>query len=136
MSTAMFLRLHGIHGESRSPRHIGSIEISSFTWGNDRPAFGLGGGPGKVSINDLTVFKPADRTSPVLRLAGSEGRHIRDGVLTVEEFSNLGCLVRSSVWKMNSIQIESVTSSGHAAYGHQIMDAVTLNFANYKIERL
>lgn len=136
MSTAMFLKLHGIQGESRSPRHIGSIDISGFTWGNDpRLPPSSATGPGKVSIKDLTVFKPADRISPLLWIASHEGRNIRDGALTVEEFSNSGHLVRTLIWKLESILIDSITSSGHAPAGGQITEAVALNFANYKIMR-
>lgn len=137
MNNAMFLKLHGIPGESKSPRHIGAIEISGFTWGNDpgRSAFGGGGGPGKASINDLTVFKPTDRTTPVLRLASSSGQYIREGALTVEELSKTGCLISTAIWKLESILIAAVTSSGHASAGSQISEAITLNFGNYKILR-
>lgn len=125
----MFLKLKGVKGESKNPRHIGSIEISSFTWGGKYiSGFGSGGGAGKASINDLIVFKNSDKTSPVLLVACHTGQPFAEGVLTVEEVSASGGLSRSGVIKIESVLVDFMTSDNE-------MDTVGLSFGKLTIER-
>ena len=131
MNTEVYLKLDGVRGGSQSTRHLGSIEVAAFTWGDGRS--GSGGGPGKAHISDLIVTKPVDVATPVLRLASSSGQHFRRAELIVEEFANSGHLVKTVVWNMTDILIDSVTSSGHSRAGERVMEAVKLNFADYQI---
>ncbi len=125
----MFLKLDGVRGESYAPRHIGEIEISGFFWGEPK---GLGAGrvgAGKASINDLTVFKQPDKTSPFLRVASTQGQHFKYGLLTIEKVSATGGLLHSYRIEMTSINIHFVThSDSSAAFSPTGVETVELNF--------
>lgn len=131
MPQKMFLKLKGIKGESKNPRHHGEIEISSFTWGI-KPQGGIGagggGGAGKATVNDLIFSKNSDKTSPVLRVACHTGQPFAEGVLTLEEVSASGGLSRSGVIKLESVLIDFMTSDNE-------MDTVGLSFGKLTIER-
>ena len=56
----MFLRLKGVDGESKTPRHVGEIEISSLSWSsNIAQGHGTasGGGFGRCSLDKLARGK-------------------------------------------------------------------------------
>jgi type VI secretion system secreted protein Hcp len=97
-----------VPGESKNPRHFGEIEIFSFSFGNEARHIvgaGGGGGAGRLSLNDLTIFKTPDRASAILTLACHRGEHIREGVLTMEKLSEAGGVLRSVIYKMESILV-------------------------------
>ena len=81
-----FLKIDGIAGESRDPRHQGEIELESFSWSETflaSPAAGARGG-GKVHIQDMNITKLVDKASPLLMLAGASGQHFASAVLTAQ----------------------------------------------------
>lgn len=132
MQERMFLKLDGIKGESQSPRHIGEIEISGFSWGEPNGVGtvpGGAGGKGKASFTGMTIFKRADKTSPFLKLASAEGRHFKDGAVTIEKVSATGGLLHSLIIRLESILIGFVSYSGGPDYD---METVELNFASKK----
>ncbi|MEW6131533.1 MAG: type VI secretion system tube protein Hcp [Acidobacteriota bacterium] len=124
MLQLMFLKLDGVRGESYAPRHIGEIEISGYNWNTKHQAnAGSGAGTGKVSITDLTVFKPTDKTSAFLRVASANGQYFANGVLTIEKVSVRGDLLRTMIIKMKDIILDFVLSNG-------AVDDIGLNFAS------
>ena len=129
MAQKYFLKLDGVEGESKSPRHLGEIDIFALSWGSrHQGAAGGGGGPGKASITDLYVAKKPDKASPILWTACESGQYFREAVLTVEEISEQGSLIRSTIAEMKSLNIESVTRS-------EDQESVTLNFQDLKIKQ-
>ena len=46
---------------------------------------GKGGGAGKVSVNDLSITKLVDKGSPMLMISCCNGKHFKEGVLTVRK---------------------------------------------------
>lgn len=126
MGQKMFLMLDGVRGESQNPRHYGEIEIVGFSWGGRHQH--SAGGSGKASISDLSVTKRTDRTSPILMVACHRGQYFAKAVLTIEELSEWGSMLRSMVVELKSILIESVMADGN---DH---DSVTFKFADLKIK--
>jgi type VI protein secretion system component Hcp len=119
----MFLKLDGIKGESQSARHAGEIEIKNFYWGRRRsPAMT---GTGRASIKDLTVIKQADRTSTDLKVAWTTARNF-EGLLTVEDYSVRGSLVRSIAYRLQSVFVDSVT-------GQKGEEVIALNCKSIKL---
>ena len=58
-----FLKIEGIEGESLQKGHEKQIEIMSFSWGESNTgsfAGNLGGGSGKVSMNDFHFTVPVN----------------------------------------------------------------------------
>jgi type VI secretion system secreted protein Hcp len=119
----VFLRLDGVRGESKAVRHVGDIEIYSFSWDVKNSSISGKGGQGRerASTHDLTIFKPVDTTTQVLRLASANGRSFASGELTIEEVSKSGGLLRSVIFKLHSIVLTAVTTSGG-------LDTIGINF--------
>lgn len=137
MNRSLFLKLEGVRGESTKPRHFGSIELAGFTWGNERrPIPGSIAAPGKFTIRDLTVFKLPDESSPVLRSASTSRQQIREGTVTVEEFSKTGELVSTAVIRLESVMVEFVAAGGsNPRTSRGSTEAVALSFSNYELSR-
>jgi type VI secretion system secreted protein Hcp len=112
MPQKMFLKLDSVRGESTNPRHFGEIEIFGFTWGSKYMGTPGGAhGPGKAQINDLTIFKQPDKTSPILAIACAAGQSFPQGTLTVEKVSESGSLLHSVRFKLESILIDSMSTN-------------------------
>lgn len=123
----MFLKLDGVRGESKFPRHSGEIEIASLMWGGrHQQNSGSGTGRGKALINDLTVTKQTDKTSPILMIACSTGQNFPEGILTIEDISETGNLLRAVILNLKSILVDSVTADNSA-------ETATLNVESAKV---
>jgi type VI secretion system secreted protein Hcp len=82
-----FLRIGDIAGSSIVEHHAGELELTELSWGLHSaatPAFGGGGGVGKVQVDALTARAPTSIASPVLMQACAEGRHHPDAVVTIQ----------------------------------------------------
>ncbi len=78
-----FLKIDGIPGESQDSKHKDEIELESWSWGETQSgthASGLGGGAGKVSMQDFHFVMKMNKASPKLMLACATGEHIKSGI--------------------------------------------------------
>jgi|GEM_PF-938146 len=103
----VFLKLDGIKGESQVASHAGEIEIASFYWGGKEPSDSSAVGRGNVVKSDLTIIKQTDNASPDLLVASMTGRRF-EGLLTLEDFSAPGRMVRSIVFELQAAAVDSV----------------------------
>ena len=126
-----FLKIDGIHGESRDERHKDEIEIESFSWGETQSgtfAGGGGGGAGKVSAQDFHFTMPVNKASPALFLACAQGDHIKNAILTCRKAAREEFLKVT----MNDLLVSSFQIGG--AGGVVPADQISLNFAKIEIE--
>jgi type VI secretion system secreted protein Hcp len=76
-----------ITGETKDPAFPGAIAISSFDWSAEHPtsigASAGGAGAGKAKLEELTVKKVVDSTTPLMFQRLAEGRHFQGLELTV-----------------------------------------------------
>jgi type VI secretion system secreted protein Hcp len=89
MAVDMFLKLNGLTGESKDKVHTNEIDVLSWSWGmtnNGSAHVGGGAGSGKVSVQDLTLSKFVDSSSPKLMLGCCNGKHFPDALLTAIPF--------------------------------------------------
>ena len=80
MASDFLLEIDGIKGESQDSKHKETIEIESFSWGASNSgshSAGMGGGSGKVSLQDLHCTANVSKASPVLFLKCCTGEHIK-----------------------------------------------------------
>jgi type VI secretion system secreted protein Hcp len=65
-----FLKIDGVNGETTTGNTPGAIAVSGFEWGaENKMTIGSasgGAGAGKATLNELTIEKPVDSTSPAL----------------------------------------------------------------------
>jgi type VI secretion system secreted protein Hcp len=88
MALDMFLKIDSIKGESGDDKHKDEIDVLSWNWGMAQagtPQPAPGGGAGKATFKDLTIIKRTDRATPVLMLACSSGKHLKQAILTVRK---------------------------------------------------
>jgi type VI secretion system secreted protein Hcp len=88
MAIDMFLKLGDIKGESKDSVHKKEIDIHTLHWGMTQSGSmhqGGGGGTGKVSINNLSLTKSLDKSSPNLMMACSSGKHYPEATLTLRK---------------------------------------------------
>jgi type VI secretion system secreted protein Hcp len=133
MAVDMFLKLDGIKGESKDHKHGGEVHIESFSWGLNQTGAGHtggGGGAGKVSVHDISITKFLDSASAALMLACCNGKHIKDGLITVRKAGE-------KPLEYLKIKLADILISGYQTAGHGsdlLTENVTLNFAKFHVE--
>jgi type VI secretion system secreted protein Hcp len=133
MAVDMFLKLDGIKGESKDHKHKDEIHIESFSWGlSQTGTFGAGGGggAGKVNVHDISITKYLDKSSPALMLHCCNGKHIKEGFVTVRKAGE-------KPLEYLKIKLEDILVSGvqHAGHGTEnLTESLSLNFAKFKME--
>ena len=133
MAVDMFLKLDGIKGESKDAKHKDEIHIESFSWGLSQTGAhgsGGGGGAGKVSVHDISVTKFLDKASPELMLACCNGKHIKEGLITVRKAGENP--VEYLKIKLSDILISGVQNAGHGS--DLLTENLTLNFAKFHVD--
>ncbi len=133
MAVDMFLKLDGIKGESKDFKHKDEIHIESFSWGLNQTGAGHtggGSGAGKVAMHDISVTKFLDKASASLLLFCANGKHIKDGLITVRKAGEKP--LEYLKIKLVDILISSVQEAGHGS--DVLTENVTLNFAKIHFE--
>ena len=141
MAVDMFLKLGDIAGDSadavKAPpskkEHKGEIDVLAWSWGMSQSAsthFGAGGGTGKVNVQDLSITKRIDKSSPNLVKFCCQGKHFPEATLTVRKAGELP--VEYYVIKMKDIIISSVQTGGSGG-GDQLTEQLSLNFAEFEV---
>jgi len=120
-----YMQFGDINGESHDSAHMGWIEIDSFQWGVGRgSAMGSaasGAGAGRTSINEITIMKHEDVSSPKLQEACATGKHFPKVVIETERAG--GQIMRVT---LEDVIVSAVhMSSG----GDRPTETVTLSFA-------
>jgi type VI secretion system secreted protein Hcp len=80
-----FLKIKGIEGEAQDAKHPSEIELESWSFGESNSgshAGGMGGGAGKVTMQDFHFVMRVNKSSPKLFIACATGSHIDQAVLT------------------------------------------------------
>jgi len=133
MAVDMFLKLDGVKGESKDHKHKDEIHIESFSWGlSQTGSFGTagGGGAGKVAVHDISCTKFLDKSSPTLMLLCANGKHIKDGLITVRKAGEKP--VEYLKIKLVDIIVSGVQHAGHGS--DLLTESLTLNFAKFHLD--
>lgn len=134
MAVDMFLKLGDIKGESQAVGHTDEIQILSWSWGCSQTGTthsGTGGGTGTASVQDLTITKYVDKSSPTIVQFCCQGVHMPQAVLTLRKAGGKNPVEYLKI-TLNEVLVSrhSVGSSG----GDQVSETVTLNFAQFNME--
>jgi type VI secretion system secreted protein Hcp len=130
----IFLKIGDIKGESTDAKHKDQIEVLSWSWGMSR-------GTGRVKrgtlapqcIQDLTLMKLVDKSSPQLIMAGVLGQVQKEATLTLRKAG--GEQQEYLIIKMSDVLVTSYqTGSGAAGNEAQVIDEVVLNFSSIRGE--
>jgi type VI secretion system secreted protein Hcp len=129
----MFLKLGDIQGESQDKDHRDEIDVLAWSWGMSNSGTthdGLGGGGGKVSVQDLSVTKWIDKSSPSLMLHALNGRHISDGQLVVRKAGKVP--LEYIKLELKDIIVTSISTGGSGGE-ERLTENISLNFGAFKL---
>src|SRR5438094_9556158 len=88
MAVDMFMKIGALKGESKDSKHKGEIDVLAWSWGMSNSGsahLGGGAGSGKVNVQDLSLTKYIDLSTPDLMLSCCNGKHIPKAQLTVRK---------------------------------------------------
>lgn len=134
MAMDMFIRIGTLKGESRDKTHAEKIDVLAWSWGmsNSGSAHtGGGAGAGKANVQDLSITKYIDKSSPALMLACCKGTHYDDAELIVRK---AGDTPLEYVKVTLSEVLITAVSTGGSGGEDRLTENVTLNFAKVKVE--
>jgi type VI secretion system secreted protein Hcp len=134
MAVDMFLKMDDVKGESRDSKHKDEVDILAWSWGMSQPGSthtGGGGGNSKVSVQDLSLTKYVDKSSPNLMMATCCGKHFKQAVLTVRKAGEKPLEYLKITMKEVFV---SAVSTGGSGGEDRLTENVTLNFAEFKVE--
>ena len=153
MALDIFLKLDGIKGEAQDHKYKDEIDVLSWSWGASQSGTthgGSGSGAGKVSIQDLSITKYLDKSSPTLFQHCANGKHIKKGTLILRkagekpleyltiEFEDI--IVRAAMKPISTVPraLQTVDmTTGEAATGiHQRSDVVAVPAAGVVAEAM
>ncbi|WP_043114400.1 Hcp family type VI secretion system effector [Pseudacidovorax intermedius] len=134
MASDIFLKIDGITGESQDSKHLGEIDITSWSWAvhqEGRMMGGSGGGAPKATAHDMELIHNIDRASPGLMTACFAGRRFAQAVLTLRKAGGLPLDFMKIT--LSDVLITKVSPCGGGG-GH--FEEIHLSFAKIRQEYL
>ena len=132
MAVEMFIEHEGNKGEARDHKHKEKIDVLAFSWGMSQSGTthsGSGSGAGKVSVQDLSVTKYVDKSSPALTLHCCNGKHIKKGKLIVRKAGENP--LEYIVVDLEDIIVTHLSTGGSGSED-RLTENVTLNFGKFE----
>lgn len=125
----MFLCIDNIPGEAQSKVHPDCIDVLAWSWGVSNSS-SAGGGTGQTNVQDISVTKYLDRSSPLLTTLVTNSKTLGNMVLYVEH----GCDSCGDLnyYRLNFAPGSVVTSlsTGGSGGEDKLTENVTFNFEN------
>jgi type VI secretion system secreted protein Hcp len=109
-------------------RNVGSFEVLAYSWGisnSGSTQSGGGAGSGRANVQDLSVTKYIDETSPRLVELVATGRFVADAELMVTPKSG-----PASTYRLRPVLVTSVSLGGSAGES-MLTENVSFNFAAF-----
>jgi type VI secretion system secreted protein Hcp len=134
MAVDMTFKVDGIKGESKVKDHTEEIDVLAWSWGLSQSGTfhgGGGGGGGKVNVQDISFTKYVDKSSPELMLACSNGKHIKEAVLTIRKAGENPLEYLKIT--LNDLLVSSLSTGGSGGED-RLTENVTFNFAKVKVD--
>lgn len=134
MAMDMFIKIGTLKGEARDSVHKQEIDVLAWSWGMSNSGTmhqGGGGGAGKANVQDLSITKYIDKSSPDLMLAACNGKHFPDATLVVRKAGENPLEYLKIT--MTNVLITSLSTGGSGGED-RLTENVTLNFASVKVD--
>jgi len=135
MAVDMFLKLTDVKGEAQDKAHKEEIDVLAWSWGMSQSGTmhaGGGGGGGKVNVQDISITKWLDKSSPVLMQYCSTGKQFTEAVLTVRKAGGDSPL-EYLIITMKDVIVTSISTGGSGGED-RLTENAALNFSQYKVE--
>lgn len=134
MAMDMFIKIGTLKGESRDKTHKEEIDVLAWSWGisNSGSAHtGGGAGAGKANVQDLSLTKYIDKSSPDLMLACCNGKHYDSATLVCRKAGEKP--LEYILITMTEVMVTAVSTGGSGGED-RLTENVTLNFAKVKVD--
>lgn len=122
----MFLCSPDLQGDSQDAKYPNCIDVLAWSWGMSNSSSPQG--PGKVSIQDISLTKWMDKSTPDLMLLTANGKHLSE----VELLLRTSCVDCSAepffTLTMTDVLVSSVSTGGSGGE-QRPTENVTFNFA-------
>jgi type VI secretion system secreted protein Hcp len=135
MAVDMFLKIDDIKGESIDATYKDAIKVLSWSWGMSQSGSthsGTGSGSGKVAVQDISITKPLDKSTPNLIKMCCQGTHFKTATLIIRKAGGKKPVDYLKI-EMTRGLISSI-STGGAGGEDEITEQTTLNFGAFKLE--
>lgn len=135
MAVDMFLKFASIKGDSQVKGHEDEVDVLSWSWGAHQSGTmhrGMGGGAGKVSVQDLTITKYVDQATPNLWKLCCNGKHEGEAVLTIRKAGGDSPVDYLKI-TLEEVMVANMATSGSPGE-ENIIETVQLNFGKFKLE--
>jgi type VI secretion system secreted protein Hcp len=134
MAIDMFLKITDVNGESQDDKHKDEIDVLAWSWGMSQSGtmhMGAGGGSGKVNVQDLSITKWVDKSTPTLMKLCCKGQHVGEVILVVRKAG--GTAVEYIKITLKEALISSISTGGSGGE-ERLTENITLNFSEFKYE--
>jgi type VI secretion system secreted protein Hcp len=136
MAIDCFLKLeNNIKGESQDDKHKEWIDVLSWNWGMSQSGtthMGMGGGGGKVDVQDITVTKYVDAATHDLIKRCCSGEHIKGGQLVVRKSGGAAPVDYLKI-NFEDVMITSYVTGGMKDGLDRVQETLTLNFRRFQV---
>ena len=135
MAVDMFIKIGDVEGESADKTHAKEIDVLAWSWGMSQSGsmhVGGGGGAGKVSIQDISLTKWIDKSSPNLMMACSSGKHYPEAKLTIRKAGGEDP-VEYLIITLKEVLVSSISTGGSGGED-RLTENVTLNFGQVLVD--
>jgi len=134
MAVDMFLKINGVDGEAKDKGHPKAIDVLSWSWGcsNSGSAHvGGGAGAGKVNVQDISVTKWVDSSSPSLILTCCNGTHYDEANLFIRKAGGSAPVEYLKI-KLTEVFVTSVSTGGSGGED-RLTENISLNFGKFQL---
>jgi type VI secretion system secreted protein Hcp len=133
MAVDMFLDLGSIEGEAQDAVYKGKIDVLSWSWELKNQGTGQtggGSGTGKVEVDDISITKWADKSTPTIAKFLATGEPLPKVTLIVRKAGK-------DPLEYIKLEMEKVfiTKQSHGGSNSEdkLTEHITLNFAKFKL---
>ena len=122
----MFLDIPGVMGESQDEARKDQIDILAWSWGASNT---LQGKNGSCKIQDISITKWVDRSSPDLLMANLTGIVFDSATLVVRKAGNIP--LEYITVELTDVRVTSVSTGGSGGED-RLTENISLNFSSGK----
>ena len=135
MAAEYFLKITDVDGESTKAGLEGYIEIQSWSWGETNAgsfSHGMGGGTGKVTMQDFSFSMTQNKASPTLLLSCATGQHHKEATLKCRKAGGDQQIYLTI--KFTDLLVSSYQTGGDQGVDHLPVDHISFNYTRIDVE--
>ncbi|MCM8612045.1 type VI secretion system tube protein Hcp [Accumulibacter sp.] len=135
----MFLKIDGakqgpIRGEASDPKHVGEIEVMSWSWGMQSPGDPFAAATARTSFDVLRITKRVDSATTALMSALRFNEMVKKAVLTVRKSAGPEALEYLTITLERARIVQHQVSGGQGSDSAELSEDFALSFQKVMVE--